>query len=70
LPRRHGCQPRAFRAYVLEQKGTFLLAEVMGDAGGSPATIRKAVDELVGAGQVERLGPVPDYSGRGRAPIQ
>lgn len=58
------------KAFVLEQKGTFLLADVMGGVGGSPATVRKAVDELVEAGQVERLGPVPDYSGRGRAPIQ
>lgn len=58
------------KAYILDQKGTFLLADVMNGVGGSPATVRKAVDELVEAGQVERLGPVPDYGGRGRAPIQ
>ena len=56
--------------YVLSQKGTFLLANVMSGVGGSQATVRKAVDELIEVGQVEKLGPVPDYSGRGRAPIQ
>lgn len=56
--------------YVLKQKGTFLLADVMNGIGGSPATVRKAVDELIEAGQVERLGPMPGYQGRGRAPVQ
>jgi hypothetical protein len=56
--------------WVLSQKGTFLLADVMNGAGGSPATVRKAVDELIEAGSVEKLGPVPEYSGRGRAPVQ
>jgi hypothetical protein len=56
--------------YVLGLTGTFILSDVMSGLGGSQATVRKAVDELVEAGQVEKLGPVPDYSGRGRAPIQ
>jgi hypothetical protein len=56
--------------WILGQKGTFLLADVMSSVGGSPATVRKAVDELVEAGSVEKLGPVPDYQGRGRAPVQ
>jgi hypothetical protein len=58
------------KAYVLDQKGTFVLADIMHGVGGSPATVRKAVDELVEAGQVERLGPMPGYTGRGRAPVQ
>jgi hypothetical protein len=58
------------KAFVLQQKGTFVLADVMSGIGGSPATVRKAVDELVESGQVEKLGPMPDYSGRGRAPTQ
>jgi hypothetical protein len=58
------------KTYVLEQTGTFVLADVMSGVGGSPATVRKAVDDLVESGQVERLGPMPDYQGRGRAPIQ
>lgn len=58
------------KAHAIELKGKFLLADIMSGIGGSPATVRKAVDVLVEAGQVERLGPVPDYQGRGRAPIQ
>lgn len=58
------------KAYVLSQSDTFVLTDIMTGVGGSPATVRKAVDELIEAGQVDKLGPVPDYSGRGRAPIQ
>ena len=58
------------KAFVLELSGTFVLADVMSGAGGSQATVRKALDELVESGAVEKLGPVPGYSGRGRAPIQ
>jgi hypothetical protein len=58
------------KSYVLNQKGTFLLADVMNGIGGSQATVRKAIGELIDAGQVEKLGPAPDYSGRGRAPTQ
>jgi hypothetical protein len=58
------------KSHVLEMSGTFVLTDVMNGVGGSPATVRKAVDDLVESGQVERLGPVPDYEGRGRAPIQ
>jgi hypothetical protein len=58
------------KAYVLEQKDAFILADIMNGVGGSPATVRKAVDELIDAGQVERMGPMPDYHGRGRAPVQ
>ena len=56
--------------FVLQQQGTFVLSDIMSGAGGSPATVRKAVEELVDTGQVERLGPVAGYGGRGRAPIQ
>ncbi len=58
------------KAFVLAQSGTFVLSDVQTGAGGSPATVRKAVEELVESGQVERLGPLDGYSGRGRAPIQ
>jgi hypothetical protein len=58
------------KAFVLAQSGTFVLADVQTGAGGSPATVRKAVEELVESGQVERLGPLAGYNGRGRAPIQ
>jgi hypothetical protein len=55
---------------VLDLKGTFVLTDTLNGVGGSQATVRKAVDELSEAGQVEKVGPVPDYSGRGRAPVQ
>lgn len=58
------------KAFVLGLNGTFVLADVMSGAGGSQATVRKALDELVESGVVEKMGPVPGYSGRGRAPIQ
>lgn len=47
----------------------FTLADVAREAGGgSPQTVRKAVDEMIEAGQVRNLGPKPDHHGRGRAP--
>lgn len=57
------------KAFILNQKGTFLLVDVINGVGGSQATVRKAIDELIDGGQVQKLGPVPDYQGRGRAPL-
>lgn len=42
------------------------LAEAAG--GGSPVTVRKAVDELIGEGRAAKLGPDANHSGPGRAP--
>jgi hypothetical protein len=56
--------------YVVAQTGTFLLADIMVGVGGSQATVRKAIDELIDASEVNKLGPVPNYTGRGRAPTQ
>ena len=58
------------KAFILSQKGTFLLVDVINGVGGSQATVRKAIDELISSGDVQKLGPVPDYQGRGRAPLQ
>jgi len=58
------------RAAVLGRQGPFVLADLVRDTGASPATVRKVVDELVEAGKVARLGPVPDHHARGRAPLQ
>lgn len=58
------------KAHVVGLKGTFVLTDIITGFGGSPATVRKAVDELIDAKQVRKLGPDPDYQGRGRAPIQ
>ncbi|HET6953252.1 MAG TPA: hypothetical protein VFI47_22925 [Acidimicrobiales bacterium] len=76
--RRNGeARPRAravtvdqIKAHLLDRAEPFILADVMGAIGGSPATVRKAVDELVEAGRVVRLGVDPNHEGRGRAPIR
>jgi hypothetical protein len=47
----------------------FTLADVATTIGGSPMTIRKAVDDLVRSGVVIRLGPTPNWTHQGRAPI-
>lgn len=56
----------AVKRAVLAMAGEFKLAEL---TVASPITVRKAVDELIEAGQVERLGPDPHHASRGRAPI-
>lgn len=47
----------------------FVLADVVSKVGGSPMTVRKALDELVEAGSVVNLGPKEHHDGRGRAPF-
>ncbi|MCU1398146.1 MAG: hypothetical protein JWN62_1255 [Acidimicrobiales bacterium] len=49
--------------------GSFTLADIASSVGGSPMTIRKAVDGLVQNGTLKRLGPTPKWAGPGRAPI-
>ncbi|NLV55502.1 MAG: hypothetical protein GXY13_07820 [Acidimicrobiales bacterium] len=57
-------------AAVLRQPKQFTLADVAREAGGgSPQTVRKAVDELIAQGRVRKVGPKADHHGRGRAPI-
>jgi hypothetical protein len=68
--RRKSVSSADIREAVMTFPEPFTLAEVMAKVGGSPMTVRKAVEDLVAGGQVERRGPVPGYSGRGRAPIQ
>lgn len=46
----------------------FTLTELGEKAGGSRATLAKAVDELIEAGKVKKIGPQEGYSGRGRSP--
>ena len=60
----------AITAWVLATSEPFTLAGVQRSAGGSPATVRKAIDELVESARVERLGPATGGGGRGRAPIR
>jgi hypothetical protein len=69
-PRRPAVSAADIKEAVLTFAEPFTLNEVMAKVGGSPMTVRKAVEDLIGEDRVERRGPVPDYSGRGRAPIQ
>lgn len=56
------------KSWVLRRTGTFTQVDIIAGIGGSHATVGKALNELVDAGQVNKLGPMPDYKGRGRAP--
>ncbi len=58
IKRAIGRLPKRFTLTQLREKA----------GGGSPATLRKAVDELISEGKVTKIGPMEDYSGRGRAP--
>ena len=77
-PRRSSGAPRApqvpvsqIKAAVSQLPKRFTLAQLAERAGGgSPATVRKAVEELIIEGRVTSLGPVPDHRGPGRAPTQ
>lgn len=59
----------AIQAWVLASDGPFTSADVQRGVGGSAATIKKAIDALADAGDVENLGPVTGHSARGRAPF-
>jgi hypothetical protein len=58
------------KSFVLATKGTFILTDVINGVGGSQATVRKALDELIKDGKLQKLGAAPGHAGRGRAPIQ
>ena len=57
------------KAVSLQMPKRFTLGQVAERAGGgSPATVRKAVEELVAEGRVVKVGPATDHQGPGRAP--
>jgi predicted ArsR family transcriptional regulator len=45
------------------------VADVSRELGGSDATVRKVLDQLVTEDVVDNTGPDPDYNGHGRAPL-
>jgi hypothetical protein len=56
-------------AITAKPAGTWLtVTDVMREAGGSPATVRKVLDALAAAGTVTDPIDDPKHSGRGRAP--
>ena len=57
------------KAVAVQMPKRFTLAQLADKAGGgSPATVRKAVEELVSEGRAANLGPDPEHKGPGRAP--
>lgn len=56
------------RAAVTTWTERFTYADVERKVGGSPMTIRKAINQLVDDGTVVRLGPDPDWHGKGQSP--
>lgn len=72
--RRGGSRPSvsvaALKQTVPSMPTRFTLSELADRAGGgSPGTVKKAVEELIAEGSVTRIGPDPDHAARGRAPI-
>lgn len=49
--------------------GEFTLRQLQEITGASPATIRKAVSEMVDKGEIKELGPDQSHGRRGKAPI-
>ncbi len=74
--RRRSDGPRApqvavpqIKAVAVQLPKRFTLAQLAEKAGGgSPATVRKAVDELIAEGRATKLGPDANHQGPGRAP--
>ncbi|MCU1372105.1 MAG: hypothetical protein JWO77_3299 [Ilumatobacteraceae bacterium] len=57
------------KAVAVQMPKQFTLGQLADRAGGgSPVTVRKAVDELIAEGRAAKLGPAPDHQGPGRAP--
>lgn len=56
------------RAGARSFDGPFTIADLRDRVGGSPATVRKALDAMVDAGEVENLGAADDWPGPGRPP--
>lgn len=67
-PRAKSVSSERIQEWALESTEPFTLTEVQQGIGGSPATVKKAIDELLSSGRLEKLGPSRDYRGRGRAP--
>lgn len=47
----------------------FTVRDLEQASGGTNATVRKAIGELVAEGKAASIGPDPSWSGRGRSPV-
>lgn len=69
LPRAPQVPVAQIKAVADQMPRQFTLAQLAAKAGGgSPVTVRKAVDELIAEGFVAKLGPDANHAGPGRAP--
>jgi hypothetical protein len=57
------------KGHILSRRDQFTHVDIATDIGGSPMTIRKAVQELIATGKIELLGRQPSHQGPGRAPL-
>jgi hypothetical protein len=55
--------------WMLQQDKPFTTSDIASSIGGSPATIKKAIDELTARKQIRNLGVDNDHTARGRAPF-
>ncbi|MCU1388709.1 MAG: hypothetical protein JWL72_2047 [Ilumatobacteraceae bacterium] len=69
-PKAAGVSIGQISAHVATLTEPFVLTDLADSVGGSPMTVRKAVEQLVADRKVRRLGPDPTHNGRGRAPIR
>lgn len=68
-PRAPQVSVAAIKSVAVQMPKQFTLGQLADKAGGgSPVTVRKAVDELIAEGRAAKLGPAPDHQGPGRAP--
>jgi hypothetical protein len=68
-PRAAQVSVAAIKSVAVQMPKQFTLGQLAEKAGGgSPVTVRKAVDELIAEGRAATLGPAPDHLGPGRAP--
>lgn len=69
VPRAPQVSVSAIKSVAVQMPKRFTLGQLADKAGGgSPVTVRKAVDELIAEGRVAKLGPATDHQGPGRAP--
>jgi hypothetical protein len=69
-PRRHtGKRVTSDQVRAAIPKGTFTTKSLQGSSGASAAVVRKVITEEVQAGNLTEIGPDPDHSGPGRAPV-
>jgi hypothetical protein len=65
--RRSRVTAEEIRASIPGRGKAFTIKDVQDDSGGSAATVRKVITEMLGSGELEEVGPDPDHKGPGRA---